>query len=126
MLFFSFLSSGLGHGLPPSVNKYEFITAGQKVFVNTRPESKKEKKLKSRRRLSIPARRPDCLYLYLCLLFSRVQRDSIPRFVRPLVVPLFTFSAFFRILNSLLLPKCPSHLLYHLRRFYFFVARYRK
>ena len=38
---------------------------------------------------------------------------SVRRLVGRLVGPLFTFSAFLSVLSSLLLPKCPSDLLYH-------------
>ena len=43
-------------------------------------------------------------------IFSRVLRDSTPRYVRPSVGPHFTFFMFLRSLDSLLLPKygpCP-------------------
>ena len=52
------------------------------------------------------------------IIFSRVHATlypalSVRRSVGRSVGPLFTFSAFLRVLNSLLLPKCPSDLLHH-------------
>ena len=41
------------------------------------------------------------------LLFSRVLRDSTPRFVHRSVGPHFTFSAFLSVLSCLLLPNAP-------------------
>ena len=54
---------------------------------------------------------------FFFLFFSRVLRDSTPRFVGPSVSPSvhpshFTFSAFFSFLALLLLPKCSGDLKY--------------